>query len=109
MLIYNIEFLFLCGPAHWAHWANPGFRFFGWVGLGPGRLALFGPGLAHWKACLGYLEISTVYFSNRPSTSLPDAGQARTHLGGTSYLNICLSIYLLWCNRSTCFSAELND
>jgi len=31
-------------------WAQP------WLGLGRVGLALFGPGLAHWKACLGVVH-----------------------------------------------------
>ena len=61
ILIYNIEILFLYWLAHWARGANPGFL--SWAGLGraqrsPGLgrvgLALFGPGLAHWKACADF-------------------------------------------------------
>jgi len=57
MLIYNIEFLCLYQPPHWAHLANPGCHFLALVGLsstllglGQVGLAHFGPRWAHWKA-----------------------------------------------------------
>jgi len=59
MLIYNIHFVFLYGPAHWAHWANLGFHFLGRVGL-----ALFGPGLAHWKAWVRALVAGNIIGQN---------------------------------------------